>query len=74
MCSHTRHSVLAGYTGIMNIQLNLIDEICPRCSKPSSEVGELHEDDQLCANCEKEFVAETLDFINDMFNPIVPDK
>ena len=35
-----------------------VDEVCPRCMKPESEVGELHEDDQLCATCETEFVDE----------------
>ena len=40
------------------VQLNLVDEVCPRCMKPESEVGELHEDDQLCATCETEFVDE----------------
>ena len=43
-------------------QLNLIDEICPMCMKPESEVGELHEDDGLCLECEAEWV----DFCEEM--------
>ena len=39
-------------------QLNLIDEVCPMCMKPESEVGELHEEDQLCRKCEGEWVEQ----------------
>lgn len=37
-------------------QLDLIEKICPCCRLPESKVGELHEDDNLCAKCEEDWV------------------
>ena len=36
-------------------QLDLIEQVCPMCMKPPSEVGKLHEEDQLCRKCEDEW-------------------
>ena len=46
-------------------QLDLIEQICPMCEKPESEVGELHPDDQLCSKCEGEWVDFTLECCDD---------